>query len=888
MPKLYKLSDYKVPDFLVQHVDLEIDLTKHPIQSKASLRILFNTNSVAHPVDLVLDGENMKLTAILLDGDPLSVADYELSEHSLLVKNVPQDRTFTLETTTLLGENTDLFGLYETEGTILVKAETEGLRRVLYCNDRPDNLATYNTTIIANQTDYPILLSNGVLIESKELPDGTHFATWSDNVPKPSYLFALVAGKLQYSFTHFKTKSGRDLPIEFYVPPAATVKCDFAKEVLKSAMKWDEDTYKLECELPQHMVAGVDKYASGASEPTGLNLFNTENLYATPETKTDFGMLRVLEVVAHEFFHYWSGDRVTIRDWFNLPFKEGLTTFRAAMFREDLFGTDLIRLLDGKNLDERAPRQDSYTAVRSLYTAAAYEKSADIFRMMMLTLGKKTFYKAMTKFLKMNDGGVVTLENMLDSLSATTGTKLQLFMPWFTESGIPSISAKDEYNSETKRYTLKLITTNGKSRPIPFVFGLLNSKGKEILVEQTLLVDKPEMEFNFDNIADCPTPSLLRSFSAPVYLHYEYSTDDLLLLMQYDTNLYNRCEAAKNLIKKMVAAYSSGDKIELTSKFFSAYRSIITEQSLGQWMKAEILTLPSEEELIAGLIQPDFEKIAAARQLILSMLSKELAPDLHHLFNQLQTQSETNTPQFTHFDINDAGKRRLIQVCFSYLQYCEPENTKKYLDLLFKDSLGKNMTDTTNALNLLCGMNCSEAEDALNEFYDYWKQDTNAINYWFTTQAAAHSSTVVDKVKKLLNHPDFDLTNPNKVYALLGAFVKNPYGFHTISGEGYLLIAEVVNKLDKINPALAARLTENFISWDKYDTKRQQMMLNSLVLINDNAVSVDVKNTAKKGLDKAKGSSPLPIQIMFITTNTLGNKNKEPSTTSVPFYPSKT
>lgn len=424
---IFRLNDYKVLDYLIKHIDLELNLSKKPVQSKTVLTIEPNPKAKSYSLDLELDGENMLLESIFLDGKELSPEEYEITKDSLIIKNIPQGRTFTLETTTHLGENTDLFGLYETEGVILVKAETEGLRRVLYCHDRPDNLATYKTTIIANKEDYPVLLSNGSLIAKKDLDEGLHSVTWLDNVPKPSYLFALVAGKLQKSVTYFKTRSDRQLPIEFYVPPAATSKCDFAKEVLKEAMRWDEEVFDLDCELPQHMVAGVDKYASGASEPTGLNLFNTANLFATPATRTDADFLRVLEVVAHEYFHYWSGDRVTIRDWFNLPFKEGLTTFRAAMFRERLFGTDLIRMIDGKNLDERAPRQDTYTNVRSLYTAAAYEKSADIFRMMMLYMGEKTFYQEMSKFLKNNDGQAVTLEDVLASLSNSTGKDMSSF-----------------------------------------------------------------------------------------------------------------------------------------------------------------------------------------------------------------------------------------------------------------------------------------------------------------------------------------------------------------------------------------------------------------------------------------------------------------------------
>lgn len=861
--KVYNLADYKAPCFLVTHVDLEIDLSKKPVQSKASLTIIPNPDVESHPLDLVLDGENMVLTSISLDGKPLQLEEYELTDKSLTIKNVPQGKTFTLITTTLLGENTDLFGLYETEGTFLVKAETEGLRRVLFCNDRPDNLATYKTKIIANKEDFPVLLSNGHLVNSEVLENDLHSVTWIDNVPKPSYLFALVAGNLQYSVTYYKTQSGRTLPIEFYVPPEATAKCDFAKEVLKQAMAWDERTYHLECALQQHMVAGVDKYASGASEPTGLNLFNTENLFATPETKTDSGILRVLEVVAHEFFHYWSGDRVTIRDWHNLPFKEGLTTFRAAMFQEDLFGTDLVKLLNGKNLDERAPRQNSYTEVRSLYTAAAYEKSADIFRMIMLTVGKESFYKGMTQFLLDNDGGAVTLENVLDSLSSSTGINLNPFLSWFIEAGIPGITVTDDYNQVTKEYTLKIKTKNAAGRPIPFVLGLLDSSGKEIMADKTLMLDQPEMEFHFYNILSKPTPSLLRSFSAPVTLNYNYTNDSLLLLIQNDSNLYNRCEAATQLIARMVTDFCDGKAIELTSQFFDAYRSLLTDKRLSEWMLAELLTLPSEELLAATISKPIFEKLGEGRLFIQKELARELKSDLFQLYNNLQLQPPVQKSQFTIFDIREAGIRRLKAVCYSYFQWTDLAKTTEYLLLQFKDALGHDMTETISALTQLCDINCKEVDELLNDFYQYWEKDTNAINYWFNVQAAIHSNKVVNRVAQLMQHPAFDLSNPNKVYALLGTFIKNPYGFHASSGEGYHLLAEAVLRLDKINPTLAANLTGYFINWNKYDDNRQKMMLDVLVMIHDKAISADVKNTAKKGLDKAKTEPPLPIHLTF-------------------------
>jgi aminopeptidase N len=865
-PRIFKLSDYKILDYQIKHVDLEIDLTKKPVRARSSIRIEPNPKAESHSKDLVLNGENMTLISISLNGKALKPTEYELTQDALVIKNVPKNKSFKLETTTSLGENTDLFGLYETEGTILVKAETEGMRRVMYCNDRPDNLATYKTTIIAKKADYPVLLSNGSLIEQKNLKNGVHSVTWLDTVPKPSYLFALVAGKLQKSVTYFKSRSGRELPIEFFVPPNATVKCDFAKEVLKEAMHWEEEVFQLECTLPQHMVAGVDKYASGASEPTGLNLFNTANLFATPETKTDADILRVLEVVAHEYFHYWSGDRVTIRDWFNLTFKEGLTTFRAAMFREHLFGTDLIRMLDGKNLDERASRQDTYTNVRSLYTPAAYEKGADIFRMLMIFLGDSVFYQGMTKFLQDNDGGAVTLENVLDSLSKFSAKDMHPFLNWFTESGIPQITVTDAYDEETKRYTLKFKTKDGKGRPIPVVLGLINDKGEETQSDTCVIVNKPEMEFHFENIASRPTPSLLRSFSAPVRLQFDWSNEQLLRIMQYDTNIYNRCDAAKKLLTQMVQNFCNNKPINLSSEFFNAYRNLLNKDnnSLDYWLLAELVSLPSEEALFAEMRNQNFEKVVKARQLIQTELAEMLKKDLLRIQSELHLVPANGNSPISSFDIVAAGVRRLKHVCHSYLVAIQPEITEEDLSIQFKESLGKNMTNTMSALSLLINTNSTKASELLEYFYAYWQHDAGAVNYWFSVQAAAHSSTVVRQVTELMTHPAFDLSNPNKVNALLGAFTNNPYGFHALSGAGYELIVDAILKLEKINPTLAAKLTEQFNSWNNYDEKRQSLMLNRLEYLSTHALTDDVRNMAKKGLDK-KGNlePPLSTKQMF-------------------------
>ncbi|KTD75100.1 aminopeptidase N [Legionella waltersii] len=860
--KIKKLSDYKPLDYIITHVDLCIDISRDPITSFAKLTVVPSpTNKPAENTSLVLDGQNIDLKSLQLNGQPLEPNSYSLTDDSLTLMNPPKNESFTVEMTCELRENTDLFGLYETEGVVLVKAETEGLRRVFYFQDRPDNLSTYKTTIIAFKDDYPVLLSNGIMKGTEELSMGRHAVTWYDSLPKPSYLFALVAGKLEQTIAYFKSKTGKALPIEFFVPKHALSSCEFAKKVLQNALKWDEEKLNLPCDLEHLMVAGVDKYPSGASEPTGLILFNTANLYADSKSKTDLDRLRVLEVVAHEYFHYWSGNRVTIRDWFNLPLKEGLTTFRAAMFREELFGTDLIRLLDGKNLDERAPRQSSYTTVRSLYTAAAYEKSADIFRMMMLVIGKKKFFKGLTQFFTQYDGTAETIETFLESMTKSTRHDVRSFLTWFTESEIPTVVITDEYNEKKQLYVLKIRVKNAKDRPIPMLFGLLGADGTEYISDNMRLLNSDETTLIYSDIPTRPTPSLFRSFSAPVNIQYDYRKSDLVLLMTHDSNLYNRSEAAKSLITSYVTDFCNGKVINLTSEVIQAYKTILNDPKLSEWMKAELISLPSLEDIISTQTKPNIEKTAEALQLIRGHLAKSLQGDLHKCCFHIQLQDYRADDADQLFDMKNAGLRRLLNTCYSYLAVAIPDRTKDVLINQFEDSLRKNMTETISALSLVCEMNCPESEQLLEQFYNYWQDDPGAVNNWFKLQAANHSVNVVERVEKLLTHSAFDLSNPNKVYSLLLTFINNPYGFHASSGKGYSLIEDQILKLDKINPTLAIRLTENYSRCDKYDENRFKMMLASLKNIATKATSEDVRNAAKKILDKPKEIPPIPIAL---------------------------
>jgi len=455
----------------------------------------------------------------------------------------------------------------------------------------------------------------------------------------------------------------------------------------------------------------------------------------------------------------------------------------------------------------------------------------------------------LTQFFKTNDGKAVTLEELLYSISEQSHVDVSNFLPWFTETGIPRLVVTDAYDAETKSYSLSVNCTGTKQRPIPLVIGLIDSSGTEILSDHLLKVDHEQMVFHFNNIASRPTPSLLRSFSAPVTLHYNYTNEALIHLMLHDSNEYNRCEAMHALMENLVKASCEVSKTELSSEFIITYKLLFKDPTLTPWTLAEILSIPAEEDLFSNLSLPDYSQISKARKRIVRAVATALRGEIDECLKHLDQWIGSTSPQFSIFDIHEAGKRKLLKVLYSYLLAIEPNSINK-VKQLFYDSLDNNMTNTINALSLLCDLDTKETEDALNAFYVHWQHDTNAINYWLTIQAGSHSSKVVNRVRYLMSHLAFDITNPNKVYALLGTFINNLYGFHNASGKGYEVITDAVLQLDIINPSLAARLTDGFAVWSKHKATQQKMMQKQLQIIYQSAVSFDVKNSAQQALDK--------------------------------------
>lgn len=856
----HRLSDYKTSNFLIDHIELSFDLTQSPVIVKSNLLVRRNLNGDDRNAPLILDGKDLGLLDLSVNNKPLEPSEYVLTEDSLTLLQTPTDETFYVKTKSTIKQHSDLFGYYLTEGTGLVKAETDGMVYIHYCLNRPDVLSTYTVKIIANENEFPTLLSNGELIAERKLGDGKHQAIWQDTVAKPCYLFALVAGKFAKSASTYQTRSGKDVDIEFYVAPDAITKCQFAEETLQKTLRWDEETFGIEYNHKAIKIAGVNQYASGASEPSTCILFNSKKLFASPTTKIDVDIAKVSEVVSHEYLHNLSGNRTTIRDWFNLTFKEGFTTFRSALFREQLYGQDLVQFLDSTPLNDRAPRPYTYTAVRSLYTSAAYEKGAAIFRMIKTTMGDTQFYAGATDFFNQYEGKAVTIEMFLDHLNHFTDISILEYLKWFTEPGTPTVTVTGEYNAETKRYTLSLTqsskTPNYQQRPIPMTIALYDKDGHEVVKEQTLLLSTDTMTVHFDGLAHKPVPSLLRGRSAPVNVVYDYSAEDLMLLMRHDTNIMNRIIAKNQLITMLVQYHCDAGDFQFTNDLIGTYRALINDMNLNEWLLAEILSLPTEADLIQTITIPDIKKIHQAREFILRTLVFALLPEWISRYKAAVNEPVQPSTVIAGFDIAAASRRRIKFVCMNYLMVANQDALKQIALDQFHSSLTTNMTDTYNALSLLCEMYSNETQDALDDFYLQWQNEPDAVDYWLNVQAASTQFSP-KQIAVLLDHPGFDITIPNKVYALFNPLIKNPAIFHHASGEGYQLLSNAIIALDKINPAVAARLIDGFSHWDRFDYPRQKMIYDSLLNIREVATSENVLDAVNRVIGNVKPTPPV-------------------------------
>jgi len=841
-PRAVNLKDYRAPDYRIQ--EIELDFVLEPSATKVTAISKVTRSGNAAP--LVLDGEALKLVSVAIDGSKLDANAYALGDDKLTIHAPPA--AFTLEIVTEIApdKNTELSGLYTASGIFCTQCEAEGFRRITYFLDRPDNLAVYTTRIEADKERYPVLLSNGNLIAEADLPGARHFATWNDPFPKPSYLFALVAGDLGVLRDEFVTMSGRKVALAIYVEHGNEEKVRYAMDSLKRAMRWDEEKYGCEYDLDIFMIVAVSAFNFGAMENKGLNIFNDKLLLASPDTATDDDYARIESVVAHEYFHNYTGDRVTCRDWFQLSLKEGLTVFRDQSFSADMRSEGVCRIGDVRVLRMRQFVEDagplahpvqpqSYIAIDNFYTATVYEKGAEVIRMLQTLVGPEGYRKATDLYLKRHDGQAATVEDWVRCFEDACGRDLKQFRLWYQQSGTPTLEADGAYDPDKKTYALTLKQSLGptpgqptkKPMVIPVRLGLIGAKGALPLTlegenasgpdERVVELNAPEQTFTFVDVEEEPLLSLGRRFSAPVHFKVPVNRRSLATMMGRDTDSFNRWEAgqalASDVLGDMIAAAKAGRRPAADQTYVDAVGQALARADEDHAFAAQMLMPPSENELAVAASQPDPDAIHVARTELIRTLAAAHANAFDTLYRKLGG-AATFSP-----DAKSAGRRALRNACLRYLTAADDEAAATLADQHYRAA--SNMTDMIAGLIQLTRTASERRESAFQHFHDRFRADPLVLDKWLSLQASSCLTDTVDKVRHLMNRPPFDIKNPNRVRSLVGAFAANHLRFHAKDGTGYRLVADVIAKLDPINPMVAARMAGAFESWRRYDEGRQ-------------------------------------------------------------------
>lgn len=855
-----RLEDYKAPAFFIDEAELDFDLSEKKTKVKSLLRIRRNPDGKDKKTSLFLNGEKLELKKIKINGVTLGAESYELSDKGLTIPFVPDEAVIEIENTNAPVENTALSGLYKAGPLLCTQCESEGFRRITYFIDRPDVQCKFRIRLEANKNKYPVLLSNGNLVKKGVVGKSKHYAIWEDPHRKPCYLFALVAGKMDKKRSNFTTKSGRKVLIEIYTEPGKSNQTSFAMDAIKKSMAWDEKRYGLEYDLDRFMIVAVSTFNAGAMENKGLNIFNDSCVLGRAETATDSDIEFFERVVAHEYFHNWTGDRVTCRDWFQLSLKEGLTVFREQEFCGDMNGRALERIHSVSTLRRAQFPEDagamahpirphSYQSIDNFYTATVYEKGAEVVRMIQTLVGQKGFRKGMNLYFKRHDGQSATCENFVDAMADANDMDLSQFMLWYSQAGTPTVKVRSSYDAKKKEYTLRIqqktLPTAGQKtkKPLymPFSLSLLDEQGKDM--KGTFIIDlmARDEDFVFLNAEVEPVPSLFRDFSAPVNVDYPYTDDELILLMGADADPFNRWDAGQKILKKYIL---SGRK--LPASLIGALKKILQAKRIDDGTKAAMLTMPSETEL--GLAMTAKKKpidpieLYKKRQRIIVEMAENLSDDLWSTYETIESSLKKKDT-----DGVARGQRSLKHLCLAYLAKVEMENVQPLAFAAATDP--RNMTDLMAGLHILCDGTSKAKTQALDLFAKTYKADPVVMDNWLSAQALARHDKVLRDVKKLMKHPAFELTNPNRVSALIGAFIGNPLGFHAEDGSGYVFVGQVVAKLDKINPSKAARLMTPFLRWRDFTPKRQKLMRAELKKLDDKkTLSANVREIVSKAL----------------------------------------
>ena len=874
-PITIRLQDYQPTNYSVDSIQLDFDLQEETTRVRSAMSIQRRADGDAQ-APLVLDGEKLKLISIAIDGEALSDDAYSLDEEHLTIHSVPDFFILELETEINPASNTELSGLYTSGGNFCTQCEAEGFRRITFMYDRPDVMAKYTTSMVADKAKYPVLLSNGNLVDSGDLEHGKHFAKWEDPHPKPTYLFALVAGDLACISDKFITMSGREVDLRIYVQHHNKDQCGYAMRSLKKAMKWDEEVYGREYDLDIYMIVAVDDFNMGAMENKGLNVFNSKYVLAKPETATDSDFEGIEGVIGHEYFHNWSGNRVTCRDWFQLSLKEGFTVFRDQEFSADMGSRGVKRIADVNILrthqfrEDASPmahpvRPDSYVEINNFYTVTVYNKGAEVVRMLHHLLGPEQFRKGTDLYFERHDGQAVTTDDFVKALEDANDEDFSQFKLWYSQGGTPQLDVQRQYNEQEKTYTLTIKqscppTPGQKEKQpfhIPLAMGLLDSRGQDIPLQlqgeteavpgtRVLHIREAEQSFKFINVPDKPVPSLLRGFSAPVKVATDLSDEELSFLMAHDSDDFNRWEAGQRLAIKIFLALlddlNQGKPLQLNQAFILAMKKILENDRLDKALAAQAISLPSES-YVADFVQP-IDPLAIHQ--VRLFMRKSLAIALKDV---LLSVYEANTDKGPYqIDSEAIGKRSLKNICLHYLMELDDVAIRQRCVEQFETA--SNMTDVITALSALANTDCDERHDALAKFYDKWKGEALVVDKWLGIQATSRLPNTLASVKSLTEHEAFNIKNPNKVRALIGAFAHgNVVNFHDVSGSGYEFISDYIIELNKLNPQIASRLTTVFTLWRKYDQQRQTLMKSQLERIKaEPKLSKDVYEIIEKSL----------------------------------------
>jgi len=857
-PQAQYLKDYQAPQFSIQHIDLRFELA--PLKTSVQSTMTINRTDESN-ADLLLDGVDLTLISLMVDDKAYD--DYTLEDEKLIIHNLPESFILKIENHIDPQTNTSLEGLYLSGGAYCTQCEAEGFRKITYYLDRPDVLASFDVTIIADKK-YTHLLSNGNQVESGNLDDGRHFVKWQDPYKKPSYLFALVAGDFDVLRDHYTTQSGRKVELALFVDKGNLSKTPHAMTSLKKSMQWDEERFNLEYDLDIYMIVAVDFFNMGAMENKGLNIFNSKCVLANQETATDKDYHTIESIVGHEYFHNWTGNRVTCRDWFQLSLKEGLTVFRDQEFSSDLGSRalnriDAVKVMRTHQFSEDAGpmahpiRPEKVIEMNNFYTVTVYDKGAEVIRMMHTLLGEEKFQQGMALYFDRHDGQAVTCDDFVAAMSDASGIDLTQFKRWYSQAGTPKLNVEQAHDEQNQTFTLSIEQFAPDNQPnnallhIPFAIELLDSEGQSLPLvidnqpqDSVLNVTEKTQQFVFEGIKQRPVAVLLEDFSAPCIVNQNTSAADLLHIMRFARSDFSRWDAQQRLFtNEMKAAIASGEAC-LSDDILSALKLLVDNREGDLALIAELLKLPSYDTLAAEYAVIPVDDIIAVQNAFESQIANFLTESLVNCYNVLEDDGSTSATA--------VAVRALKQLCLYYLA---KTNHSDVNSLIRESAHSNNMTNALAALSAVVKANHSLCDTLLTEFDAKWRHDVLVMDKWFALQAMKDSATSISDIKALYDHPSFDFGNPNRVRALVGSFSHfNITQFHRADGEGYQLLGDLLVKLNDINPQNASRMLTPFMSWKRYDENRSAAMKAQLQRLADlDGLSDDLFEKVEKALE---------------------------------------